>query len=385
MRVLHVIPSVAARYGGPSQAVVGYCRALEHAGIDTFIATTNADGPGVLDVPVGVPTRFDGLSAMFFERRGEAFKFSAGLARWLAAGVGQFDVVHIHAVFSHPSLAAARACQRAGVPYVVRPLGSLDPWSLSQGAWKKRLLMQAAVKRMLRDAAAIHFTTDAERELAEPVSQGTRAVVIPPGIDRGTLAAPVPTSHQREPIVVTLSRLDPKKNLESLIGSFHRLASDPARRSWRLVIAGEGAPEYRRHLVELASCGAAADRIEFAGWVSGADKLALLARAAIFALPSHQENFGIGLLEALACGTPAIVSNRVNLADEMHEAGAGWVASSDAEFECLLGERMDDTGASLVEAGHAARAFAARFEWSRVAARLAELYTSLTCAASPVS
>src|SRR5438477_2112901 len=141
MDVLHVIPAVAPRYGGPSQAVVGMGRALTEHGVRVLVATTDADGPDRLPVQLGVPVDWQGVPAIVFRRQfSEAFKYSRPFAAWLGQHVGEFRVVHIHAVFSHSCLAAARACQRRGVPYVVRPLGSLDPWSLHQKPLRKQLL-----------------------------------------------------------------------------------------------------------------------------------------------------------------------------------------------------------------------------------------------------
>src|SRR5690242_6756974 len=135
MRALHVIPAVASRYGGPSAAVVPMCDALVKAGVDTLIVTTNADGERTLDVPIGEPTMWRGVPAVFFNRTfSESFKYSPGLARWLRRHVTEFDVVHIHAVLSHTCLSAASACRTHRVPYILRPLGTLAPWSLRQKA-----------------------------------------------------------------------------------------------------------------------------------------------------------------------------------------------------------------------------------------------------------
>ena len=114
MRVLHVIPAVAPRYGGPSEAVLGFCRALRAAGVQAEIATTNADGPGVLPVPLRERVRHADVPTTFFPRYGEAFKFSPGLSRWLRRHINDFDVVHVHAIYSHSSIAAGSVCRRAG-------------------------------------------------------------------------------------------------------------------------------------------------------------------------------------------------------------------------------------------------------------------------------
>jgi glycosyltransferase involved in cell wall biosynthesis len=132
-RVLHVIPAIAPRYGGPSAATFGLCRALRGRGVDTLVATTDADGPGRLDVPLERAGEYHGVPVIFFRRRfSEAFKWTWRLGAWLDAHVTDFDVVHVHAVFSHSSLVAGRACRGAGIPYIVRPLGTLDPWSVSR-------------------------------------------------------------------------------------------------------------------------------------------------------------------------------------------------------------------------------------------------------------
>src|SRR5688572_4517043 len=103
-------------------------RALRVCGSDVLIATTMARGPGRLNVNTGDTVSFQGTDTIFFPQRlSERFSYSPELARWLRENAKRFDLVHIHAIFSHPCLAAARACQKSGVPYVVRPLGSLDP------------------------------------------------------------------------------------------------------------------------------------------------------------------------------------------------------------------------------------------------------------------
>src|SRR5262245_44733825 len=119
MRVLHVIPAVAPRYGGPSRAIFEMCRALQERGTEPLIACTDADGTGRLPVELGQPLVYKGVRAVFFSRQwSEAFKYSHPLSHWVSEHVQGFDVVHIHAVFSHACMAAAKACHQHSVPYV---------------------------------------------------------------------------------------------------------------------------------------------------------------------------------------------------------------------------------------------------------------------------
>jgi len=377
MKILHVIPSIAPRYGGPSAAAIGMCRASGARGLDVCLATTNADGNGQLPVVTGRLIPYEGIAAIFFARIGEGFKYSRPLARWLAAHVREFDLVHIHAVFSHSSLAAARACRSHGVPYLVRPLGSLDPWSLGRKAWLKRAILTVEGRAMLHGATALHYTTDDERRLAEQAIGALPSVVVPLGVDDHLLAEEPPGPEERRTLVVAMSRLHPKKNLETLVEAFSLAVAGSSLPSWKLAIAGDGDAEYRSRLLELAAGFGIHARVTLPGWVDGASKSALLNEAALFAVPSHQENFGLGLLEGLAHGVPAIVSRAVNLAPDVERAGAGWITGeSVAEVAESLRAAMSDTSGRLRRA-LAARELARHFGWGRIGARLEDIYTSI--------
>jgi glycosyltransferase involved in cell wall biosynthesis len=376
MRVLHVVPSLAARDGGPSRVVLGLCRALGARGIDTVIATTVAEKDDVPFTADGTMTALDGLPVVGFGRRGEAFKYSAGLARWLADVAGDFDVIHVHAVYSHSSLAAGKAARACGTPYVLRPLGSLDPWAQARRRWQKRLI-RPAVAALITGASAIHFTTDEEARLAAPMTPDARSAVIPPGIDDELLAEPVREAHVREKLVVAIGRLHAVKRLDLLLEAFHAATAVGDLNDWHLVIAGDGDAATRADLERAAADGPAAHRVRFAGWLAEDAKRSLLARASLIAMPSFQENFGLALVEAMACGVVPIVSSGVNLSRDIEAAHAGWVAGSNAaEFAVVLASAMRDA-ADLRIRSEAARRFASRFTWSAAAAGLEDLYRSL--------
>lgn len=386
MKVLHVIPAVAPRYGGPSRAVLDMCRGLLAEGVDVLLVTTDADGPGRLQVTPGATVAYEGTPTRFFPRQvSESFKFSMPLSRWLHRHASGFDAVHIHAVYSHSSLAAARACRRHGVPYVLRPLGSLDPWSLSQKAIRKRVLWHLGVRLMLQRAAAIHYTTAAEQRLAEQRVGPTKGVVIPLGVDPGALAAgPTALAGFRtrhpalgeRPYVLVLSRLHPKKQIALFLDAFLDVTRRDGLDRWRLVVAGDGDPSYvstlRRRVAERGG-----GRVLFTGWLDGADKQAALSGASLLALPSRQENFGLAVLEALAVGVPVLVSTHVNLADEIERAKAGWVVplEHDAMTAALRTALRDE--AERAARGRAARACAALYAWPAITRQLRSLYASL--------
>ncbi len=378
LRVLHVVPAVAARYGGPSVAVVGMCRALAGRGVQTVIATTDADGPGRLNVPIGEIVRQAGTSTIYFRRRGsDAYKWAQGLSVWLTKHVGDFDLVHVHAVFSYSSNAAGRAAIAAGLPFVVRPLGTLDPWSVAHHRWRKRALLGLGLQRTLAAAAAMHYTSAGEQRLAEELHPWLpRGVVVPLGIDDALFAAG-DRAEANPPYVLTMSRLDRKTGIDLLIRAFHQVVARAGELRWRLVIAGDGDPAYVRELKALAAAGPGAARIAFAGWLEPPRRDACLRQAGLFALPSAQENFGIALVEALAVGVPAIVAPGVNLAADIEGAGAGWtVERSVAGFAAGLQQAMTD-GPGRMRRGAAARAFAERFRWKAVGQGLVDFYATV--------
>jgi glycosyltransferase involved in cell wall biosynthesis len=353
------------------------------------IATTNADGTGVLPVPLDKLEPYQNIPTIFFQRDfSEAFKYSRQLARWLTQNVADYDLVHIHAVFSHACLAASSVCRSQGVPYLVRTIGNLDPWSLEQKQWRKKLFWHLGVKQMLRGAAAIHYTTSAEQELAENALGLTRGVVIPLGVDN-RLLQPAPAKNpflarypelRKSPYVLTLCRLHPKKNLEALLSSFLQATEHAVLHNWKLVIVGEGDADYTDKLQALTRTVRGAQSVLFTGWLQGEMKQGALQAASLFALPSYQENFGLSVVEAMACSVPVVISEHVNLATDIAEAQAGWVVTL---TETALREALIEAMSSpqLREGrGLAARNLVRKcFTWPAVATQLVKLYKNIYC------
>jgi glycosyltransferase involved in cell wall biosynthesis len=311
-------------------------QALAARGIQVDVATTDDDGPGrrLKDMPHGVPVEQEGFRVFYFPKQTEFYKVSAPLLFWLLRKVKEYDVVHIHAVFSFITMAAGWACRLRGVPYVVRPLGVLNSWGMqNRRRWLKALSFRLLDKPVLDHASAIHYTSRQEADEAARLSLSTRPVVIPLGIDLAPFlsllspelfAARFPETAER-PIILFLSRLDPKKNVELLLEAMARLGSqpsdsirpDPTRSDPFLVIAGSGPPFYVTELKARASALGLEKRVVWAGHLEGDMKLSALAAASVYVLPSHSENFGIALLEAMATGLACLSTAGVALAAEV--------------------------------------------------------------------
>lgn len=380
LKVLHVIPAVAPRYGGPSRAVLEMCRGLAETGLYPTLAATDADGKGRLDVPLQRLIDYQGLPSIFFRRDfSEGFKYSSSLARWLEGAVAGFDVVHIHAVFSHSSLAAARSCRRRGVPYVVRPLGSLDPWSLRYKRCRKRLLWHLGVLQMLKGAAALHYTSRAEQRQSEETLASGKGVVIPLGTSPPVPECSVSPPRRfwpelgESPYVLVLSRIDPIKGLEPLLEAFLDLGTE--FRQWKLVVAGDGEREYVDGLKQWVRELGESDRIWFTGWLEEERKRAALKGAALLALTSLHENFGIVVLEGLAAGVPVLITPQVALAQEVAEFGAGWVVPLQAaEIQRGLAQALRNEPERIRRGRLGQKLVRERFQWKEISSRLGRLY-----------
>jgi glycosyltransferase involved in cell wall biosynthesis len=384
VRILHVIPGIAQRYGGPSEAVLGMSRALLRQGVDALIATTNADGDRQLDVPLGNVVDYRGVPAIFFRRQwSEAFKFSRPLSRWLDGHVTDFDAVHIHAVYSHSSLAAGRACRRRGVPYVVRPLGTLDKWSRRQKPIRKWLMWHLLAHALLRQAAAVQYTSSAEQQEVESAFGLNHGVVIPLSVSEDGLGSAadetrfrlrVPALGER-PYVLALCRIHPVKALERLVDAFGQSTDNPAGRDWRLVIAGTGDAAYQRSLESSAPSG----RVLFPGWVGGGEKAGALHGAELLALTSEHENFGVSVAEAMLQGVPVLVSRNVDIAQDIESAGAGWVTSLDrANLVQAMTAALCDADERRRRGSAGRKLVQSRFSEAQISGALTRLYRSIT-------
>jgi glycosyltransferase involved in cell wall biosynthesis len=366
MRVLHVIPSVSERSGGPATAIVPMCRALQSLGVEVALATTSHGLTQMEMDQIRKKVEARIFPVQVAVRGAESFKYSRPLAKWLDESVREFDLVHVHAVFNHAPIVAARACRKSGIPYVVRPLGTLDPWSMSQKEVKKRLFWLWAGKRMLERSAAVHYTAVAEKRATEDYLGLNHGRVIPLGVEVNGSAEKDRGRTNR--YVLVLSRLHPKKNIDVLIDAFKALKLE----DWRLVIAGDGPRDYVTTLKEKARDAA---NIVFVGWVEGERKETLLRDAALLALPSRQENFGLCVMEAMARGVPALISPQVNLAEEIEAAGAGWVVDVSQLGHGL--ERILKEDREREARGRAAYRLAQNYSWEQTARKLVELYEQI--------
>lgn len=310
---------------------------LSVGGMTVDVAATKEEARAHdIGVTWGAPTPRDGYTGWFFPRQSGFYKISLPMHRWLRARIADYDLVHIHGLFSFACMAAALAAKQAGVPYIVRPLGVLNRWEMEHSKrWFKMLSFHFLERGILKGASCIHFTSEREQLEASRLGLDNKYVIIPPGVQVTGSERPLASDFLNafpqcmgHRLVLFLSRLAPKKGMEILLDSFVHIAQ--VHRDAMLVLAGDGDPVYVSALKDKACSLGIEDRVVWTGFLVGDERLSALQAAHLFVLPSFSENFGIALLEAMATGLPCVSTEHVALAEEVAPFGAVLIAQLNA-------------------------------------------------------
>jgi glycosyltransferase involved in cell wall biosynthesis len=358
-------------------------RALVAEGIRPTVVTTDDDGPGKhLSVPLGRPESSNGGTRFYFRKQTEFYKISYPLHLWLREHIQEYDLAHIHALFSFSSWSAARAAQRRRIPYIVRPLGVLNRWGMeNRRPLLKRLSMRLVESPMLRRAAGMHYTSRQEQTEAAGAGATARPWIIPLGIDlvpfkpkadAGRFFERYPAACGRR-LLLFLSRLDEKKGLDILMPAFAKVRR--VHPDATLVIAGQGPDNFVKKCRDLARAAGVTDAVIWAGFLEGEDKLAAFAAASVFVLPSYSENFGLAVVEALAAGLPCVLCRGVAISEDVAAAGAGLLVPPEIEAlaEGLI-QLLSDEERRLRCTENARRLAENRFSLSAMGKSLASVY-----------
>jgi glycosyltransferase involved in cell wall biosynthesis len=359
------------------------CCELARRGEEVAIYTTNIDGLDRLDVPFDRPLQIAGPVEVRYFRvtLPGLFGFSPDFARTLRDTITNYDIVHIHSLYRFTSTVAARCARHAGLPYIVRPHGTLDPFIYHRHRRMKSIYEALFERRNLESASAVHFTTAEEMTLAQRSGIDFNGRVVPLGvtIDTGCeernaaeLNRQWPQTYGKKTILY-LGRLNFKKGLDILAKAFGIIARH--RTDVHLLIAGPDDEGYGRQIVRWLSAEGVLNKCTFTGMLVGQGKMIAMRGADVFVLPSYSENFGIAVVEAMAMGLPVVISNRVNIWREIAEGKAGLVVNCYAPEVATTISSLLDNSALRAELSQAGRALVAdRFSWAAAGQKTIDLY-----------
>ena len=397
MRILHVIANIAPRLGGPSKVVLEMSAALAAHGHVVEIITTTLQDRGSW-----FPRR---VRAERLELQGGRRLVRAGYwvtccrpswpTRWgcslemvgvLRQRIPTADVVHIHSLYLFHTLVASRLAQRFEVPYIVRPHGTLDPYIRRRHHALKAGYHALLENRTLRSAAAIHFTTEEERELAKPaLPRGVRTCVIPLGVDveqytnlPDRTTARLSFGLPGDAVVCLFhGRLNHKKGLDILAPAFVKLC-DEVPQAWLLLAGPDDDGLGKRFLEECQGAGVRS-RVVATGMLDPTRVKAALAAADLWVLPSYSENFGVAAAEAMAAGLPVVITKKVNIWPMVHSVGAGVVTAPElGPFFAGMVDVASRTTDARKAMGERGRMLCEReFAWWRVSEELEQLYSAI--------
>jgi glycosyltransferase involved in cell wall biosynthesis len=373
LRVLHVAPSFypAVVYGGPTESTYRLTLALAtHAGCEIDVLTTDANGPGVLS-DLSPDRRWTPVLRMHVRYCHRTFGESTSLEmmRALPAAIRGADVVHLMAVFSAPTIPTLALCRLFGKPLVWSPRGALQRWEGTRRPFLKSL-WEAVCRLVAPRSLTLHLTSDEERVSSMRRFPRARAVVIPNGV---VLPETRHVGAGAEFRMVFLGRLDPIKGLENLIAACSLLRLS---RPWRLTLAGSGTTAYEKLLDDQIRATGLTERVRRTGALAQGGKAAFFAEADVLILPSHSENFGIVVAEALAHGVPVIVSAAAPWS-RVDEVGCGLSVSNAPQSLAGAMTRLAESDCAAM--GSRGREWMQReFSWDSVAGGVAAAYRSLS-------
>ncbi len=383
MNVLHCISGLSSGSGGPARSVPALADALARRGPAVRLAYVSGPDDVDLDGCAAVPAPYQPSPP-------RSLGASRELRRALKDGPG-YDIYHASGLWELAQHYTSRAALQHDAPFVITPRGMLEPWALKQSSWKKQLARRLYAGRTLERADCLHAITTSEVASFRAFGLDAPVAVVPNGVDleefegldaaRDRLADLYPTERGR-PVALFLSRLHPKKGLLHLMTAWAAVRADHA--DWVLLVCGPDDIGYRSEVEQRADRLGLGESVIFAGPVYGADKLAALAAAECFVLPSFSEGFSMAVLEALACRLPVLITPGCNF-PEVEDAGAGIVVAPNAAGteEGLRRLLTLDPAERATMGGRGRRLVEEQYTWDRIADTMMEVYQWLIDGGTP--
>ncbi len=376
LKILHVVPSFhpALYFGGPTVSLYELCNHLAALpGVALRVMTTDTNGPKRMDRIGSNELRssvFPGYEVMFCRKLvGADFSLSLLLRLW--SSIVWADVVHVTATYSSPTIPAFIVARALRKPVVWSPRGALQRWAQSKRVGAKRAWERACDVLLDPRRSVLHLTSQMEADESALRIRKAKPIIIENGVDAPELLPARDWRPNGQLRLLYIGRLDPKKGIDNLLKALAGMQD----KSVRLRICGSGTSDYAAYLAEICHQLGIETAVTFAGTVEGAAKTAEFLGADVCIVPSHTENFGMVVAEALAHATPVIASHGTPWSGiEKHGAGI-WVSNDPKELtDAIARIRLSD----LQAMGRAGREWMMRsYSWRGIAERMLAVYQRL--------
>jgi glycosyltransferase involved in cell wall biosynthesis len=367
--IIHVIPAISNESSGPSYSVVRLC--------DSLITEGNNITLAALDwVSMNSPPSF--LKAFPLGWGIRKIGNSPAMKQWLnqQAQLHKVSIIHNHSLWMMPNVYPGQVAQQYGIPYIVSPRGTLSEWAMQSGSWIKKVFWPLIQKPALTSVTCFHATAESEYEDIRRMGFKQPVAIIPNGIDIPDFP---PKKIQNSRTLLFLGRIHPVKGLDMLLPAWKTIQNRFP--DWRLQIVG---PDNGGYLVKMQQLAEKLElkRVEFSGALHGLEKWQAYRNADLFILPTYSENFGMSVAEALAAGTPAIVTKGAPWAGLEKQHAGWWIETHiDAIVNCL-DHALSQPPSSLQTMGENGKKWMqAEYSWAGIAQKMTTTYQWLLAGA----
>lgn len=325
-KVLHIIPSLASIHGGPTYAVIKMMKMLDNKGFSNFVALSDDNGKGKRLAENAQERNLK--NRFYFPKIFDFYTYTPGITGWLNSNIRNFDLVHIHGLFSYVNIIAGRVSHKQNVPYIVTPHGMANRFGMSHKPFRKAISFSCFERPLLNKAKAIHVTSQDEvmdflnYKITTDVHMIPLAVTPLFGENVNINIRYKKSTKIRK--ILFMGRLNPIKNLEAVLVAL----AQPDMINYHLLVCGEGEPSYKAHLKAKAEQLKINTRVKWFGFVDGIKKAELFAQSDLFILPSLSESFGISAIEAISAGLPLVLSHHVANAKMLSDKGLARIADT---------------------------------------------------------
>lgn len=364
MKILHVTLSMSAKNGGIPIVIQKLTEKLTEQGSSVAIlASTNNKGHIIYPEKV----KLINIKESFLSKiwAGHSFNFK----RIAEKEVARCDVVHIHGTWHYPQYIAYQLAKKYKKPFILSPLGSLDPWCLNYKSLKKKIFIFLIQNKILKEACFVHALTEKENLDIRNFNKNYKTITIPAGIDIENKERNLSDIKT----IVFLGRLHPIKELDILAEAFGII--NEKRKDVQLLIVGPDENNHQKEIENILRNNNSLNKTIFTGILTGQDKIKALCSSDIFVLPSYSETFGLSILEAMSCKLPVVISKQCNIASQVKASNSGVIVNlnktdlAEAIIKLLdnkdLAKEMGENGQRLIQE---------KFSWNKITNKMIDLY-----------